>query len=76
MIIACAALDALNSGDNEMTNNQFNLNEMAWAKKLLSEPPYVMQNGRKSHDVAHEVMSKALDRMLDENRINAHGQFR
>ena len=35
-----------------------------------------MPNGRKSHDIAHEVMSKALDRMLDQNRINAYGQFR
>ena len=59
-----------------MTKNQFNLNEIAWAKKLLSEPAYIMPNGRKSHDVAHEVMSKALDRMLDHNRINAYGQFR
>ena len=59
-----------------MTNSQFNLTEKAWAEKILSQPSYIMPNGRKSHDVAHEVMSKALDRMLDENRINAYGQFR
>ena len=59
-----------------MTKNQFNLNEIAWAKKLLSEPPYIMPNGRRSHDVAYEVMDRALDRMLDQNRVNACGQFR
>ena len=59
-----------------MTNSRFNLTELTWSKKLLSEPSYIMPNGRKSHDVAHEVMNKALDRMLDENRINANGQFR
>ncbi|NBW19469.1 MAG: hypothetical protein EBR82_66990 [Caulobacteraceae bacterium] len=59
-----------------MSQNQFNLNEIAWAKKLLSEPVYIMPNGRRSHDVAYEVMSKALDRMLDQNHINAYGQFR
>ena len=59
-----------------MTKSQFNLIEMDWAKKVLSEPSYIMPNGRKSHDVAHEVMSKALDRMLDQNRINAYGQWR
>ena len=59
-----------------MTKSQFNLIEMDWAKKVLSEPSYIMQNGRKSHEVAHEVMSKTLDRMLDENRINAYGKWR
>ena len=59
-----------------MTESKFNLIEMDWAKKVLSEPSYIMPNGRKSHDVAHEVMSKALDRMLDQNRINAYGQWR
>ena len=59
-----------------MTNSEFNLAQLAWGKKILSEPVYIMPNGRRSHDVAYEVMSKALDRMLDQNHINAYGQFR
>jgi len=59
-----------------MTKSQFNLIEMDWAKKVISEPTYVMPNGRKSHDVAYEVLNKALDRILDENHLNAHGQWR
>jgi len=58
-----------------MTNSEFNLAEMSWAKKIISEPPYVMPNGRLSHDIAYEVLDKALDRMIDENHLNAVGQW-
>jgi len=58
-----------------MTNSQFNLIEMQWAQTIISEPPYIMPNGRISHDVAYEVMGKALDRLLDENHLSAHGQW-
>ena len=59
-----------------MNNSQFNLAEKAWADKILSEPSYVMPNGLKSHDVAKEVLSKTMDRMLDQNRLTADGQWR
>lgn len=59
-----------------MNNSQFNLAEKAWAEKILSEPSYAMPNGRKSHDVAKEVLSKTMDRMLDQNRLTADGQWR
>ena len=59
-----------------MNNSQFNLAEKAWAEKILSEPVYTMPNGRKSHDVAYEVLNKTIDRMLDQNCLTADGQWR
>jgi len=59
-----------------MNNSQFNLAEKAWAKKILSEPSFIMANSRQSHDVAKEVLSKTMDRMLDQNRLTADGQWR
>ena len=58
-----------------MTKSEFNLVEKAWADKILSEPSYVMPNNRQSHDVAKEVLSKTMDRMLYQNRLDAHGQW-
>ena len=59
-----------------MTNAEFNLAQKAWAERILSAPVYTMPNGRRSHDVAYEVLSTAMDRMLDENRLTADGQWR
>jgi hypothetical protein len=59
-----------------MTPAQFNLSELEWANALLDKPAYVMPNGRSSHDVASEVKATALDRMLDQNTVNAYGQWR
>ena len=58
-----------------MTNSQFNLAEKAWAEKILDEPSYTMANGRQSHDVAYGVLSAVMDRMIDENHLNAAGQW-
>ena len=58
-----------------MTNSQFNFAELTWAKKIISEPSYIMPNGRLSHDIAHEVLNKTMDRMLDENHLSAYGQW-
>ena len=59
-----------------MTNSKFNLAEKAWAEKILFEPSYTMPNGRLSHDIAYEVLNKALDRMIDENRLASDGTWR
>lgn len=59
-----------------MTPAQFNVAEIKWADALLARPAYVMANGRSSHQVAYEVKAAAIDRMLDQNRVNAYGQWR
>ena len=64
-----------NQEQNNMTKSEFNLVEKAWAERLLSQPSFIMPNSRQSHDVAKEVLSKTMDRMLDQNRLDAHGQW-
>lgn len=58
-----------------MTPAQFNLVEIEWADALLAKPPYTMPNGKSSHQVAYEVKSKTLDRMVFENRLTADGRW-
>lgn len=82
MVCLCWSLISIHSElpnihkGQQMKNSQFNLAEKAWADKILSEPSYIMPNGRKSHDVAKEVLNKAMDRMLYQNRFTADGQWR
>ena len=59
-----------------MTNSQFNQAEVKWANGILAAPTYVMPNGKNSHDVAKDVISKAMNKMLDQNKLNAFGQWR
>lgn len=39
--------------------------QIAWAEKILSEPAIIYQNGRNSHEVAHEIWSNCQDEMID-----------
>lgn len=59
-----------------MTNKEFSSAEVAWAKNILAQPAYTMPNGKDSHAVAYEVMSKVLDRLPKTHRVNAYGQWR
>jgi len=59
-----------------MTKAEFNLAEKSWAERILSAPVYTMPNGRRSHDVAYEVLNAALDRMIEENSLTAWGSWR
>jgi hypothetical protein len=56
-----------------MTNAQFVLSEITWAKKMLAEPSFQMPNGRQSHVVAQEVLEKALDKAVGFVRVDAFG---
>jgi hypothetical protein len=58
-----------------MTSAEFNRAEIEWADNLLSQAVYTMPNGKSSHQVAYEVKSKALDRMISENRLAADGRW-
>lgn len=58
-----------------MTKSQFNLATIEWAKSILAQPAYTMPNGKNSHDVAHLELSKVMDRLHFENKVNAYGQF-
>ena len=56
-----------------MTKAEFNLYEIDWANRLLSQPAYTMPNGKDSHTVAYEVKNKAMDRMIMENPLRHNG---
>lgn len=58
-----------------MTKQEFNKAEMLWAQSILQQPEYTMPNGKPSHQVAYEVMGEAIDRMVEENLVNAYGQW-
>ena len=58
-----------------MTSSEFNKAEIEWANGILSQPEYIMPNGKPSHQVAYEVKAQAVDRMIDTGRINAFGQW-
>ena len=58
-----------------MTKQEFNKSEIAWAQGILQQPEYKMPNGKSSHLVAYEVMNRAIDRMIDENHLTAHGTW-
>jgi hypothetical protein len=56
-----------------MTNAQFVLSEITWAKKLLAEPSFQMPNKQQSHVVAQEVLDRALDEAVGLVRVDAFG---
>ena len=58
-----------------MTKQEFNKSEIAWAQNVLEQPEYNMYNGKSSHQVAYEVMNRAMDRMVEQNQITAYGQW-
>ena len=59
-----------------MNQSQFNQAEIQWSKNLLAAPPYTMPNGKQSHAVAYEVLNALIDRLPDQARVNACGQFK
>jgi hypothetical protein len=56
-----------------MTDAQFVLSEIKWARKLLAEPSFQMPNERQSHAVAQEVLERALDKAVGFARVDAFG---
>lgn len=55
-----------------MTKAKFNLSEINWAKKILSQPAYIMPVGKNSHELANDVMARAMDRMVLENPVRVN----
>lgn len=58
-----------------MTTNEFTKAEIEWAQGILAQPSYTMANGKPSHQVAYEVLCKALDRRIETGRVNAYGHW-
>ena len=55
-----------------MTKAEFNIWSVEWAKKILSQPAYIMPVGRDSHELANDVMARAMDRMILENPVKVN----
>lgn len=56
-----------------MTESQFHLATIEWAKGILVQPAYTMPNGRNSWEVANEAADSAQDALIDHARYTAHG---
>jgi hypothetical protein len=59
-----------------MTDSQFHLANLEWARGILAQPSYVMPNGRDSHEVVNEVADEAQDNLIDHARYTADGRVR
>lgn len=59
-----------------MTTNEFTRAEIDWANSILAQPVYTMPNGKPSHQVAYEVLNRALDRRIETGLISAHGRWK
>lgn len=58
-----------------MTTNEFTKAEIEWAHSILARPSYTMPNGKPSHQVAYEVLNRALDHRIETGLISAYGQW-
>lgn len=61
-----------------MNTPEFHKANIDWADRILSHSPYIMPNGRNSHDVAREVRAQSIDTLEDlalDGRYNAFGQL-
>lgn len=57
-----------------MTESEFHLATIEWAKGILSRPAYTMPNGRNSWEVANEAADKAHDALIDHTHYTADGR--
>jgi hypothetical protein len=58
-----------------MTKSEFNLEIIKWAEGILSQPAYIMPNGKNSHDVANLELCEVIDRLPFENKVDVYGNF-
>lgn len=51
--------------EEEQDRINFLQGQIKWADKVMAAPNVVYQNGRESHEVAHEVWSQSQDELID-----------